>query len=296
MLTLSFFYVVNASPKGRKLVFRWLFEYLARRHRHLKTWTQMNYGFASASGAGHTIALSARDETERYCHQLYHHAVHGHDLENKDIVEVSSGRGGGASFVHRYFRARTVTGIDIAQHATAFCRQVHRAPGLRFLQGDAEDLPLFDDSADAVVNIEASFCYGNMDRFFAEVHRVLRPGGLFFYADLRHTDELDLLSVALRRSGLTILEFEDISDNVIRALALDASRRAAVAEMNLPRFFRHAMRTFAGAPGTRIPTLLVCGQMRYFRYVLGKPACEPARAAPEQRGTVQREAFALPAQ
>ena len=293
MLTRSFFYVVNASPKGRKLVFRWLFEYLARRHAHLKTWTQMNYGFAAGPGAGHTIALAARDEPERYCHQLYHHAVHGHDLSGKDVVEVSSGRGGGAAFVHRYFGAATLTGVDLAQHAVDFCRQMHRASGLRFLQGDAEDLPLFDASADAIVNIEASFCYGSIDQFFAEVRRVLRPGGLFFYADLRHTSELERLSLALRRSGLVVLEAEDITDNVLRALELDAARRAAVSEMNVPWFFRHAIRTFAGAPGTRIPTLLQTGEMRYFRYVLGKPDTSGAKTPEPVR--MKSEAFAVPA-
>jgi SAM-dependent methyltransferase len=38
---------------------------------------------------------------------------------------------------------------------------------------------------DAVVNIESSHCYESMDTFLSEACRVLRPGGRFFFADLR---------------------------------------------------------------------------------------------------------------
>jgi SAM-dependent methyltransferase len=278
VLTKCFFLVVNGSPQGRRLVFRWLFEYLARSHRHSVTWTQMNYGYADGLGDGRTIVLDAEDEPERYCHQLYHRVVNGHDLVAKDVVEVSCGRGGGAAFVHRYFNPRTVTGIDIAHAAVDFCRQVHRAPGLRFIQGDAEDLPLVDESADALINVEASFCYGNINRFFAEVRRVLRPGGYFLYSDLRHVNEIEGWNEALRGSGFDVLATEDITENVARALRLDWERRAEVTQMNVPSIFRHAMQTFAGAPGTRIPSFLGVGKMRYFSFVLRKPTTNEAAA------------------
>src|SRR5437879_948108 len=63
-------------------------------------------------------------------------------------------------------------------------RRVHKLPGLRFIQGDAEALPVFDRSCDVVVNVEAASLYEDPARFFAEVERVLRPGGMFLFADL----------------------------------------------------------------------------------------------------------------
>jgi len=279
MLTNIFLSLTNRSTKIRRVAFRMLFEYLARRSRDFSAWTHMNYGYADGPGDGHTIVLEPKDEAERYCHQLYHHVVNDIDLTGKDVVEVSSGRGGGGAFLHRYHCPRTLTGIDIASAAVSFCRRVHRLRGLRFLQGDAEDLPIFDNSVDAVINVEASFCYGKIDRFFAEVHRVLRPGGDFLYADLRLAEEVDDLLAALRRSGLDLLEMEDITANVIRALDLDAERRVSDTGANAPWFLRHAMRTFAGAPGTRIPTLLSQRRMRYFRILLRKPECLIAPAS-----------------
>jgi SAM-dependent methyltransferase len=294
MLTNIFLSLTGRSPKIRRVAFSMLFEYVARRSRDFSAWTHMNYGYADGPGHGHTIALDPKEEAERYCHQLYHHVVVGIDLTGKDVVEVSCGRGGGSAFVHRYHCPRTLTGIDIAHAAVGFCRRVHHSRGLRFVQGDAEDLPVFDDSVDAVINVEASFCYGEIERFFAEVRRVLRPGGYFLYADLRLAEELDDLMAALHRSGLDMLAREDITAGVIRALDLDAERRESDTRANSPWFLRHAMGTFAGAPGTRIPTLLGQGRMRYFRILLRKPdhpippAASAVRSVSDRRSAMPR--------
>ena len=281
MLTPLFFHIVNRWPKGRRVVFRWLFEFLARRTQYLTTWTQMNYGYADGPDHGETAVLEPRHEHERYCHQLYLKTVNGFDLSHKDVVEVSCGRGGGAAYMHHYLHPRSMTGVDIAAEAVRFCREVHRAPGLRFLQGDAEDLPLFDASADAVINVESSFCYAALPRFLAEVQRVLRPGGLFLYADLRHVQEMPKLEADIAASGMERLCFDDITPNVVRALKLDAGRRIIAASRHAPRGMRHFMRAFAGTPGSRIPTLLENGSMRYFCFALRKP--ESAAAAQRER-------------
>jgi SAM-dependent methyltransferase len=230
----------------------------------------MNYGYAACADGTGLLPLHQGDEQERYCIQLYHHVASGADIAGKDVLEVSSGRGGGASYVCRYLGPRTMTAIDIAPSAVAFCRRTHRLPGLRFLLGDAEDLPMLDNSVDIVVNIEASFCYGRIDRFLQEVRRVLRPGGHFLFADLRLLDEVDALTAALERSGLEIVRSEDITANVSSALQLDGPRRAAGAAKLGSFATRGAMRLFVGAPGTRVPKLLQTGRMRYRCFVLQK--------------------------
>jgi len=239
----------------------------------------MNYGYAEGAGAGHTIALKPHDEDERYCHQLYFRAVNGIELAGKDVVEVSCGRGGGAAFINRYLQPRTMSGVDIAAAAIAFCKRVHRAPGLRFLQGAAEALPLQNETADAVINVEASLCYADRDRFYSEVHRVLRSGGYFLYADLQSPDAIEGLLSTLRRIGFELLHADDITANVSRALELDAERRSEYARAHAPWVFRHAMRTFGGAPGTRIPTALSDGTMRYCCLTLRKHEAEKREEA-----------------
>ena len=54
----------------------------------------------------------------------------------------------------------------------------------------AESLPLGDASVDVLVNVESSHCYGNFQKFIAEVHRVLKVGGVFLFADFRDDEEI----------------------------------------------------------------------------------------------------------
>ena len=283
MLTAAFFDIVNRSSKWRRIVFRGLFEYLARRSQHMTTWTQMNYGYAEGAARGHTIPLQAHEEHERYCHQLYFRAVKGVDMSGKDIVEVSCGRGGGAAFIHRNLAPRTTTGIDNAAAAIKFCRRVHRAPRLRFLQGEAEDLPLFEESADALINVEASFCYGDPKTFFSEVYRVLRPGGHFLYTDLHNPEGIDGLTVSLQALGFEVVHADDITSNVSLALELDSERRAKGVRSNTPWLLRHAMRAFAGTPGSRIPTQLANGRLRYYCFTLRKQIGDSKSVEPPAR-------------
>jgi SAM-dependent methyltransferase len=297
MLAQSFLWLTRHSAGARRLLFRWFFEQLARRSQHADGWTLMNYGYAERGDGNGFLPLHGADEPERYCIQLYHRVAGAVDLANKDVLEVSSGRGGGASYVSRYLGPRTMTAVDIAPSAVAFCRRTHRLPGLRFIQGDAEDLPLFDGSIDVVINIEASFCYGSLDLFFQEVHRVLRPGGWLLYADLRLDSEVEDLMTALRRSGLQLERSENITANVVRALGLDGARRVAAAATLASLPWRGAMRLFVGAPGTRIPALLSSGRMQYHCFVLRKPLDDsgPWEWPPAADDRAHAAAFATPA-
>ena len=96
------------------------------------------------------------------------------------MLEVGSGRGGGASYLSRYLRPRSVTGLDLSQKAVDLCNRHRKAPGLAFTRGDAQSMPFADSSFDAVVNIESSHCYPSMGKFLSEVHRVLRRAAAFF--------------------------------------------------------------------------------------------------------------------
>jgi SAM-dependent methyltransferase len=279
MLSRIFLWLTRHSIKARRFLFPWFFEQLARRLRRADDWTFMNYGFAAAGG-GQTISLQAADEPERYCAELYHRVARGIDLADKDVLEVSCGRGGGASYLRRYLAPRTVTAIDVSPAAVAFCRRVHHMSGLRFLQGNAEDIPLFESSVDAVINVEASMLYADVDRFLAEVRRVLRPGGHLLFADLRLLEEIPDLMCALQRSGLELLTVDDISAGVLRALFLDNKRRSAWVRRLVPWPLRGPLRTFAGTLGTRIPTLLADGRLRYLCLTLQRPIDDSVAPVP----------------
>jgi len=151
----------------------------------------MNYGYADPAADADAIPhLLPSDERDRLCIQLYLHAIDHSDLRGKDVLEVGSGRGGGSSYISRYLEPRAMTGMDFSPAAVELSNRCRRGPGLTFVRGDAQSMPFPASSFDAVVNIESSHCYESMDTFLSEVCRVLRPGGRFFFADLRSMDSV----------------------------------------------------------------------------------------------------------
>ena len=86
-------FVLEHSPLLRRLLWRWWYGRLASKHQS-GDWTFMNYGFAPSAGA--PLPLEPVDEIDRYCIQLYHHVASAVDLAGREVLEVGSGRGGGA--------------------------------------------------------------------------------------------------------------------------------------------------------------------------------------------------------
>src|SRR5215218_2706765 len=59
----------------------------------------LNYGYEEDPPMA--LPLAASDETDRFCIQLYHRTATQADLRGKQVLEVSCGHGGAASYVMR---------------------------------------------------------------------------------------------------------------------------------------------------------------------------------------------------
>jgi SAM-dependent methyltransferase len=247
--------------RARQFAWRLCYQLLASRVP-TPDWAFMNYGFAPLEPAP-ALPLEARDEPDRLCIQLYQHVVGAVDVHDKEVLEVGSGRGGGASYVSRYLRPLSVTGLDLSQEAVDLCDRHRKAPGLVFTCGDAQAMPFPAGSFDAVINIESSHCYPSMERFLAEVHRVLRPGGSFLFADLRSRDGLDALHRQFEASPLHVEREDDITANVLAALSLDNDRKLQLIEDLIPWPFRRPFGAFAGIEGTTNYVGFENGRLRY---------------------------------
>lgn len=273
-----FFWLVNSFPAVRRSAYGALFDLIAAVTPKLTSITMMNYGFADLDDRASPIELEPSEEPERYSLQLYDRVAGAANLRGLDVLDVSCGRGGGALYILRHLGARHVTGLDFCKKAIGFCRRTHRERGLTFIHGDAEALPFADERFDVVVNIESSFCYSDMNRFLAEVRRVLKPSGLFAFADLRHGKEVNDLLKAFKESGFEILEKADITRNVTRALELDGTRRARGVRRFIPPALRPIFSTYTGAPDTRIPKLLEQRELVYLRLLLQTPSQDRMQA------------------
>ncbi len=135
----------------------------------------LNFGYTSHHQLGHIpLELAPEDEQHRFPLQLYHHVAKSISWENVEALEVSSGRGGGANFIMRYFKPKSYTGVDFSTRAVEFCRNYYKQSGLNFHHGNAEALSFPDNSFDVVLNVEASLYYPNITKFFEHVTRVLK--------------------------------------------------------------------------------------------------------------------------
>ena len=261
--------IANKFPRLKRSLWKRWYEFLAFRYLR-QDWTFMNYGYASLDRQAKRLELEDTDEPDRYCIQLYYHVASRVSVEGLDVLEVGSGRGGGASFVRRYLKPKTMVGVDFSEKAIAFCKQRYDHDGLSFEVGDAESLPMKDGRFDVVVNVESSHCYGSMVNFLQQVKRVLRDGGFFLFADLREKSMVDLLSKQIRGSGFSIVEETDITANVVKALELDSERKIALIDDSIGNWLRKLFYHFAAVKGSKTYKDFRSGKITYVCYVLQK--------------------------
>ena len=257
-----------SPPITRKWFWKKWYDCLARRKPELDL-KLMNYGY---SDKDYHPTLDNIDEPDRYPIQLYHYVATQVSLTGKKVLEVGSGRGGGASYVARYLHPKSMVGIDISEYAVTLCNKIHDVPNLCFQVGDSESIPFPNDHFDAVINVESSHCYGSMEEFLKEVRRVLKPGGHFLYCDLRPTEKLNELKKELLGSGMRIIQETDITENITLALDLLSVKRKELIDTNVPILLRNPIETFAGIRGTRIYNAFHDGTASYICATLKKTA------------------------
>lgn len=228
-----------------------LYELIGWQFRNATDLKFMNYGYVGDENSV-PLTLSPADEAERYCAQLYHAVAAQTDLAGKRVLDVGSGRGGGTSLVHRYFKPRQTVGLDLARQAMRFCRKVYAdVPGLSFRRGDAMDMPFASREFDVVMNVESAHCYSDRAGFLAEVHRVLKPGGEFLFTDFTPPRTDPAAAVAtfcaeLERAGFGGIRPTDVTRNIVRGLDQDDARRRREIRKRFPPGTRRLARLWAG--------------------------------------------------
>lgn len=228
--------------------------------------TFMNYGFSNS----HDVDLGETDEYNRYPIQLYDYIVSFLQLENLDVLEVGSGRGGGAEYITRSFKPRSYQGLDLCSGAVKFCNKHYKHDALSFKQGNALDMPFKDNSFDVVINVESSHRYPNVDRFFKEVQRVLKPNGHFLYTDFTDDFLVESLHRKLETSDMIMKKHEVITPAVLKALDLDNDRRKMLIKRLALPMTRGVAKAFSGIKGSEIYSMFQTGKVEYFFYIMRK--------------------------
>ncbi|HKK67558.1 MAG TPA: arsenite methyltransferase [Bacteroidales bacterium] len=104
------------------------------------------------------------------------------------VLDLGSGAGNDC-FVARTLVGETgkITGLDFTEEMTQKARQNLTKTGftnIEFIQGDIEAMPLPDATFDVVISNCVLNLVPDKQKAFAEIHRVLKPGGHFCISDV----------------------------------------------------------------------------------------------------------------
>lgn len=111
----------------------------------------------------------------------------GVDLRGGIVLDIGSGLGGVDILLAREHGAAEVVGLDVEprliEEARALVREAGLEDRIRFDLAEPGPLPYAAESFDAVFSKDAMVHIPGKDALFAEVMRVLKPGGRFIAAD-----------------------------------------------------------------------------------------------------------------
>lgn len=111
----------------------------------------------------------------------------GLDLAGAKVLDIGCGTGGCAFFIAEAFKPALVIGVDVEPGVVAAASKQAEARGLagkvRFEAVRPGPLPFADQSFDLVFSKDAIIHIDDKHAIAREIHRVLKPGGVFAASD-----------------------------------------------------------------------------------------------------------------
>lgn len=167
---------------------------------------------------------------------------------NRDVVEIACGAGIGLGILARH--AKSVIGGDLDKKTLKFGVDHFKDTKIEFMELDACNMQLENDSVDIAICFEATYYFPSMTKFIREVKRVLRPSGLFLmssvncqwhgfnpspYSKKYHSAEE--MRITLDEAGFESEFFVCFEDNpaTLKRRVIGAIRRVAIALRLVPR-------------------------------------------------------------
>ena len=140
-------------------------------------------------------AVYAQQPTEEeYVVYLFHLATYEFArkyVAGRRVLEFGCGTGYGADFLAD--ESTSIVGVDIEAEAIDYAARTYHKPGLSYRRiGNIENesLPFEDGSFDTVLSFQVIEHIDAVDRYLAEIRRVLAPGGTFVCSTPDRADRL----------------------------------------------------------------------------------------------------------
>lgn len=171
----------------------------------------MNYWFEAKNPLPDTLD---EEKALDYGLQLYMKLIEGVHLKWLRTVEVGSGMWWWAKYLSRTQEPTSYIWIDASWHHIHSCNASLANWKLKFICGNAEDIPLLSNSADVVLNLESAHCYSNREKFIQEVARILNNGWILCLSDFFTQAEMQELLDLIKENGFENITVEDITASV----------------------------------------------------------------------------------
>lgn len=155
------------------------------------------------------------------------------------LVDVGCGNASLSLLLAERLAARLI-GVDLSQSALAVAAQSAKKAGLEehccFKQGTFDAVPVESGAADAIVSIDAVWMAHNQHDAFAEMARVLHPGGRLVFTSWEQyipmpfvTDPVSDYRLFLERAGFEVLAYEYLShsETIMKRIYSSVRREAA---------------------------------------------------------------------
>lgn len=176
--------------------------------------------------------------------------------------------GGGAHFISQYTDCEHIIGLDRCEESIQLARKWFQKDNLNFQVGDAHLLPFEDNHFDIIINLESSHCYEDMNQFFKEVKRVLKPNGVLLFADFRHRKECLKLEKEIKLSPLRKISEMNITPYILNSLTFDDARKRTLIKENAPRYLHWISLDLAACVDSRVFKALKNGDIVYKSFQL----------------------------
>jgi len=190
-------------------------------NQHKPDKLKMRQSFERAAARYDTSAILQQEISKRLLERLDYIK-----LQPASVLDVGAGTGISLASLRQHFPAAQVYALDIATamlfEARKKQRWLHRLRRpVRFITGDAENLPLADASVDLLIsNLTLQWCH-DLTQTFGEFRRVLKPGGLLMFTTFGPDTLRELRSCWSQVDGYThvnnFIDMHDIGDMLVRS-------------------------------------------------------------------------------
>lgn len=105
-------------------------------------------------------------------------------IEGGNVLDVASGRGEFIQFIKHFKSYKKITAIDLVAKSEEMIKQAYPDDEIKFVWGNAKELPMEDASFDTVCLSNSLHHLENKTKVLQEMLRVLKKGGNFIINEM----------------------------------------------------------------------------------------------------------------